>query len=249
MSNIVIFTSESVYSCALLNDLFTRCHEDINLIYISKSLKRQKFHKFIINKVIHGLGFRYYMQRVFHDIMHKHKKKSVINLANKYNIPTRYTSNINDQETINSIQAERPDIILSIHYDQIIKKDVLKIPSFGILNVHMSMLPKYRGVKPIFWVLKNNEPKTGITIHMMDEGIDTGDIIAQTEVDISPNDTVDSLTLKVSEIGSKMLLSTIDKIESNSYKLKKQDISCGTYYSQPTRKDLFQFYKQSKKFY
>ena len=249
MSNIIIFTSESVYSYITLGDFISRYHESISSIYISKSLKRQKIHKFFIKKIIGGLGFRYYLQRVFHNLKYRHKKTSITSLSTKYNIPTIYISNINDMSTIDNIRAEKPDVILSIYFDQIIKKDMLKIPSFGILNVHLSMLPKYRGVKPVFWVLKNNESTTGITIHMMEEGLDTGDIFAQREVEISPDDTVDSLSEKMSEIGSKLLIDTVNSINSNSYTLKKQNLASGSYYSQPTRKDLLEFIKQGRKFY
>jgi len=249
MSNIVIFTSESVYSYILLGDFVTKYHESISSIYVSKSLKRQKIHKFFIKKIMGGLGFRYYLQRVFHNLKHKYKQRSIISLATKYSIPTIYTSNINDMGMIDNVRTEKPDVILSIYFDQIIKKDMLMIPSFGILNVHLSMLPKYRGVKPVFWVLKNNESTTGITIHMMDEDLDTGDILAQREVEISPDDTVDSLSVKMSEVGSKLLLDAMNSINSNSYTFKKQNFTCGSYYSQPTRKDLLEFIRLKHKFY
>ena len=111
------------------------------------------------------------------------------------------------------------------------------------------MLPNYRGVKPVFWVLKNNESTTGVTIHIMDEGIDTGDILNQKQVVILPHDTVDSLTKRLSKTGSILLSDTINDIKSNNYELKKQDIQSVTYFSQPGRNDLIQFKKQGKKFY
>lgn len=248
-NNILIFTTDSLYSYILLKDFVHKYHENITSIYISRPLKRQNFHKFFIRKMIKGLGIRYYSQRVIQDIKRKRTEDTITNLANKYNINTVNILNINDIEVIKKIKSDSPDIVISAYFDQIIKKDLIKIPSFGILNVHPSMLPEYRGVKPIFWVLKNNERKTGITIHIVEESLDTGDILLQKEVEILSTDSVDSLSKRISTVGSEILQASIKSIQSNDYELKKQNLSSGSYYSQPTKNDLNQFRKQGKKFY
>jgi len=196
-----------------------------------------------------GLGFQYYAQRAFHILKHHHSSNSIVKLALKYNIPTEYTSNINSSNVLNIVREEKPDMIIAAYFDQIINKDLLKIPTFGILNIHMSMLPKYRGVKPVFWALNNNESTTGISIHLMDEGLDTGDIIAQKEISISPEDSMDLLSIKISKIGSRLLIDSVENIFLNRYNLQKQNLSSGSYYSQPTRKDVAQFHRQGKRFY
>jgi methionyl-tRNA formyltransferase len=246
---IIIFTSDSLYSYILLKDFIQENHQKIGTIYISKSLKRQKFDKFFMKKVVHGLGLRYYIQRVFHDVKYQNSKNSITTTANKYGIPVTYSSNINNEEIVTKVEKEKPDLIISAYFDQIIKKELLKIPRIGILNVHPSMLPAYRGVKPTFWVLKNNESKTGVTIHFVDEGLDTGNILVQKEIDIQPNDSVDSLLKKTSEIGAKALLEAIENIRVSDYNLKEQEPGSGSYFSQPTKKDIVQFRKQGKRFY
>jgi len=248
-NNISIFTTDSLYSYILLKDFIHNHHKNISAIYISKPLKRQKYHKFFFRKVINGLGIRYYLQRVIHDIKNKNSESTIINLANKYNIHTIDAPNINDTKIVNKVREDKTDIIISGYFDQIIKKDLIKIPSFGILNIHLSMLPEYRGVKPVFWVLKNNESKTGITIHIVEEGLDTGDIVIQKEVDILSSDSVDSLTKRMSIVGSEILQTAIENIQLNKLELKKQNLGSGSYYSQPTKKDLTHFKKQGKKFY
>lgn len=246
---IVIFTSDSLYSYILLKDFIEKYHKNIASIYLSKPLKKKKYRKFFIRKLLNGLGFRYYLQRVIHDIHCRHKGISIFNLANKYCIPTNYASNINEATIISKIKTEKPDIIISGYFDQIIKKEIILVPSFGILNVHLSMLPEYRGVKPVFWVLKNNEPKTGVTIHLIDGGLDTGDIISQKEVEILSTDSVDTLSRRMSEEARDLLLTTIENIQLNKHQLKKQDPEAGSYYSQPTKGDLAVFKSIGKKFY
>jgi len=246
---ILIFTSDTLYSYILLKELIQKNYEKIGAIYISKSLKKQKFYRFFMKKVVSGLGFRYYIQRAFHDVRYKNSKTSITNIANKYGIPVIYASNINDEGIVTKIKKEEPDLIISAYFDQIIKKELLKIPRIGILNVHPSMLPEYRGVKSTFWVLKNNESKTGITIHFVDEGLDTGNILVQKEISIQPDDSVDSLLKRTSEIGSKALLEAIENIRRNTYNQKEQESGSGSYFSQPTNKDLVQFRKRGKRFY
>lgn len=248
-SKIVIFTSDSLYSYILLKDFIEKYHKNITSIYVTKPLKKKKYRKFFVKKVLNGLGFKYYIQRVFHDFQCRHKGVSVLNLANTYGIPITYASNINEEIIISKIETERPDIIISGYFDQIIKKEIIQIPSFGILNVHLSMLPKYRGVKPVFWVLKNNEPKTGVTIHFIDGGLDTGDIIGQKEVEILSTDSVDTLSRRMSEAAGDLLLTTIENIQLNKHQLKKQNLETGSYYSQPTKADLAVFKDIGKKFY
>jgi methionyl-tRNA formyltransferase len=246
---IMIFTNGSFYSYILLKDLIEKHNKSITSIYISKPLKKKNYRKFFVRKVLNGLGFNYYLQRILHNVRCKHNGISVFNLANKYNISTIYVSNVNEIQTMNRIKADKPDIIISGYFDQIIKKEVIQIPSFGILNVHSSMLPKYRGVKPVFWVLKNNESKTGVTIHLVDVGLDSGEIIDQKEVDILPTDSVDSLSKRMSEVAGNLLLTTVENIQMNKYELKRQNLEAGSYYSQPTKHDLVVFKSHGKKFY
>jgi methionyl-tRNA formyltransferase len=246
---IIIFTSNSLYSSILLKDLIQKDNERISSIYISKSLKKQKFNRFLMKKVIGGLGIRYYAQRVIYDIKYKYSNDSIVKLANKYNIPVFFSSNVNDEPIANKIKLEAPDLIISAYFDQIIKKELLEIPHIGILNVHPSMLPAYRGVKPTFWVLKNNMSKTGITIHFVDEGIDTGKILVQKKIDILPYDSVDSLLKRTSEIGAKVLLEAIESIKVGNYNLEDQRSKPSSYFSQPTKQDIIQFRKLGKRFY
>lgn len=249
MFNIVIFSSDSVYSYKLLKGLVESNSEDIKLIYVSKSFRRQKSKKFIIRKLLNGLGFRYYLFSLSQKIRIRVEKKSVRDLAKKHNIPVEDVVNINDDSVISTLNDINPDLFISGYFDQIVKKKILDIPSFGTINVHPSMLPKYRGVKPIFWVLRNDESETGVTVHMMDEGIDTGDIVIQGNYEIKPDDTFNSLMMRLTEEASELLVTAVSSIKNNEYSLKKQDDLLASYYGQPTKEDLAEFLKSGKRFY
>lgn len=98
-------------------------------------------------------------------------------LALEHNIPVYQPAKARDEEFINTLKEINPDLIIVVAYGQILPKALLDIPKFGCVNVHVSLLPKYRGAAPINWVIINGEQKTGVTTMYMNEGLDTGDII------------------------------------------------------------------------
>jgi len=118
-----------------------------------------------------------------------------------------------------------PDIIITCAYGQIIPKEVLDCPKYGCINVHASLLPKYRGGAPIHWSIINGDKKTGITIMYMDVGMDTGDIISQEEIEILESDNLESMHDKLSVLGSKLLLDTLPSIFDGTNDRLKQDES------------------------
>lgn len=130
--------------------------------------------------------------------------------------------NIRDAGFVNAIASIKPELIVVVAYGRIIPSDILKIPRFGCINVHASLLPKYRGAAPIQWAIINGEKTTGITTMLMDEGLDTGDILMQDEIKITQDDTSESLSAKLSELGAALLLKTIQGIKQNTVKPLKQ---------------------------
>lgn len=115
-----------------------------------------------------------------------------------------------------------PDLFCVVAYGKILPKDILEIPKLGSVNVHASLLPKYRGAAPIQWAVLNGEKITGVTTMFMDEGMDTGDIILKQEVEIGENETTGELWERLSKIGGKLLIETVDKIEKGIAPREKQ---------------------------
>jgi methionyl-tRNA formyltransferase len=128
----------------------------------------------------------------------------------------------NNEEFINNIKALKPDIIVVVAYGKILPKELLDIPKYGCMNVHGSLLPKYRGAAPIQWAIINGEEVTGVTTMKMDVGMDTGDIYLTQEVEITKEDTYGSLYEKLKKVGAKLAIRTLDCIVEGSCKPKKQ---------------------------
>ena len=136
-------------------------------------------------------------------------------LALEHNIPVYQPAKARDEEFINTLKEINPDLIIVVAYGQILPKALLDIPKFGCVNVHVSLLPKYRGAAPINWVIINGEEKTGVTTMYMNEGLDTGDIILQSEFALSDEITAGELHDIMMEQGGELLIETIDKIKNN----------------------------------
>lgn len=122
----------------------------------------------------------------------------------------------NDSTFINNISTLQPDVVVVVAYGKILKAPILTLPSQGCINVHASLLPNYRGAAPIQWALIKGERKTGITTMIMDEGLDTGDVLLQEETEIYDNDTSEILGKRLAELGAKVLLKTLKGIEDRT---------------------------------
>ncbi len=120
----------------------------------------------------------------------------------------------NNEDFINEIKRLSPDLLCVVAYGKILPKELLKIPKYGSINVHGSLLPKYRGAAPIQWAVLNGEEETGVTTMFMDEGMDTGDMILKEKVKIGDEETTGELWDRMAVIGSKLLVETVNKIDN-----------------------------------
>ena len=128
----------------------------------------------------------------------------------------------NNPEFIEEVRKMNPDVICVVAYGKILPEELLKIPKLGCINVHGSLLPKYRGAAPIQWAVINGDKKTGITTMYMDVGMDTGDMILKKEVDIGGNETTGELWDRLAKIGGELLVETLNKIEDGTAPREKQ---------------------------
>ena len=170
----------------------------------------------------------------------KNRKGEVIKpdtkvLAELHNIPVFQPLKV--KEDYQTIIDMNPDIIITCAYGQIIPETLLNYPKYGCINVHGSLLPKYRGGAPIHWAIINGEKTTGITIMTMDKKMDAGDIITQRSIDIDDDMILDELYSKMSHLGKDLLLDTLPSIINGTAKYTKQDESLVTFGFNVTKED------------
>jgi methionyl-tRNA formyltransferase len=146
-------------------------------------------------------------------------------LAKAADIPILQPERIKGNDFSSILKKYEPDLIVLIAYGNILPTDIINLAPLGTINVHGSLLPKYRGAAPIQWALINNETETGITIMQMDEGIDTGDILLQEKILIEPADTTGTMSVKLAELGGEALVKALDLLRLDKLIPIKQDDS------------------------
>lgn len=151
-------------------------------------------------------------------------------LALSEGIPVFQPRRIKKEKPVAELKALDPDLIIVTAYGQILSEEILNIPPMGCINMHASLLPKYRGAAPIQWSIVRGEKMTGVTAMQMDKGMDTGDILLQKEVEICPDETEESLLQKLSLAGRGLIREVVEKLaEGQSLPREKQEESKATY--------------------
>ena len=144
-------------------------------------------------------------------------------LALEYGIPVHQPRRIREEEGLEALRAFAPDLMVTAAFGQILSAENLSIPKHGCINVHGSLLPKYRGAAPIQWAVINGEPVTGITTMLTDVGLDTGDILLTKELSILPDETAGELYVRMAELGAETLKETMEKLENGTLSRTPQD--------------------------
>ena len=153
----------------------------------------------------------------------------VKDLALKSGLPVFQPVKVRTEQFIHQLKTLSPDLIVVVAFGQILPRAVLDIPCYGCINVHASLLPAYRGAAPINWVLINGEPETGITIMLLDEGMDSGDLLLQEVLPILPADTAATLHDRLAGDGALLLGKALDQLQNGGWKRIPQDHAHATY--------------------
>jgi methionyl-tRNA formyltransferase len=140
--------------------------------------------------------------------------KGMANIARAANVPVAQPESVNAPDGLAQLQAMRPDLLVVAAYGQILSKDVLSVPARGTINVHASLLPKYRGAAPVAYSILNGDSETGVTIIKVTPGLDSGDMISQEAIPIAPDDTTGTLEAKLAALGARMAVDAAQKYAS-----------------------------------
>lgn len=158
-------------------------------------------------------------------------------LAIKENIPCYQPTKVNDESFIDIVRELNPDVIVVAAFGQILSKSILELPKYGCINVHASLLPKYRGAAPISWVVINGEKEAGVTIMHMDVGCDTGDMIIKDQILLEEKETGGSLHDKLAKLGGQLIVKALPMIEDGTAPRIVQEESESTYVKMLKKED------------
>ena len=167
----------------------------------------------------------------------------------RHGVPeVRLRENVNTPPSLDAIRALQPDLLVSIAGNQIFRRPLIDLAPQGCLNLHTALLPKYRGLMPTFWALKNGEKETGVSVFLVDEGIDSGPIVVQKRLLIG-TDSLEELIRRTKVIGMDAVWEAIEKIRSGNVDLIPNPESEKSYFSFPTSADVRAFRAAGKRLY
>ena len=158
--------------------------------------------------------------------------------ALRLGLPVYQPRRVREESFVETLRSLRPDVIVVAAFGQIIPESILTLAPLGCVNVHASLLPKYRGAAPIQWAVIDGEKESGVTIMQMDAGLDTGDMIAKVTVPIAPEETGGSLFDKLSQAGARLLVETLPSLENHTAVFEKQPQESPTAYAGMIRKEM-----------
>lgn len=250
----LITQGDVFYLPKIIDLLIKRLSQNHTLISIVKldaspSGKKKSFLKQAVETLkIFGLQFFTFYTCLY--IFNKFIKQNTIDsIAEANGVEViKLIGSINEQKNIDRIYSYNADLLISVAANEIFKRPLLNLFPQGCLNLHTSLLPKYRGLMPTFWALRNNEQYTGVTVFIVDEGIDSGPIVEQHKVEIGKK-TQRELILATKLIGVQLIEMAVNKIVNNELDLQENNADDATYFQYPTRKDVKIFYKNGKKFF
>lgn len=219
------------------------------LFEVSPFGKNESFIK-KIKKTWTIFGPAFFFHYTVHWLRNKFDKSTEVRkILEEHKIPImELEKSINHEDSLRTISYYNPEVLISIAGNQIFRKPLLELAPKGCINLHTALLPKYRGLMPSFWVLKNNEEYTGVSVFFVDEGIDSGPIIVQKKIKIG-NMTQSELIRHSKKIGMDAIIEAIEKIHKNEVVLMDNNDEQMTYYSFPTREDVKEFRKIGKRFF
>ncbi|MDD4075071.1 MAG: methionyl-tRNA formyltransferase [Eubacteriales bacterium] len=169
-------------------------------------------------------------------------------LAQQNGIPVFQCAKIRDTAGVEALKAFAPDLMVTVAFGQILSEENLSIPRYGCINVHGSLLPKYRGAAPIQWAVINGETETGVTTMMTDVGLDTGDILMVEKTPVDPDETAGELFDRLAAMGASVLRDTIEALEKGTLTRTKQDASLASKCSMIKKEDAhLDFYLSSQR--
>lgn len=254
---IVILTVDHIYANLVVKALLQTFKKDIKFVIISGVILNKSTFLSSLKKYLEISGNYYFFAQVFKLVIYKFLTKVTRNedsrfyifknVLKKQQIPYTQSADVNKKEFIRKMETFKPDLIVSVFFNQILSANVIKIPKKGVINIHPAYLPHYKGVSPVFWALRNKELTSGVSIHFVNEGIDTGGIISRKKIKISPRDGEDSLYLKCAMVGADLLIRAINTTKRG--KVKTINNSTGRYYSLPTKEAVSKFKQNGRSFF
>lgn len=264
MDVVVLYSSGHLGSAMIMNKLLKMPEIKIVGVIKAQPLKLSIHGRSRIKQHLKKVGWRFawllFWQRCIQGIGYlltivfpflRKGLKPAWKIAADHEIPIFHCKNINDETSRRFIKQLNPDLLISAYFSQILKKEIISLPKTGVLNIHPGWLPAYRGAMAYFWVLNNGSDRGGVTVHWIDGGIDTGEVLARRSFLLKPNATQVTVLMYTAVIGARLTQRVIKKLLAGKDP-KLNIINDGdeedAYYPMPGDKDFESYFKQHRFF-
>tara|TARA_B100001093_G_scaffold420282_1_gene412156 strand:+ start:31663 stop:32424 length:762 start_codon:yes stop_codon:yes gene_type:complete len=253
MKILIITQEDPFYLSTAISKLINKLPQSIKIVgcivnNVSPFGKKESFLTKAF-KTLRIFGIIFFIRYAVIFVINKFMKNSVSNVLSDNKIKKiTLSESINSEDSLQLIKSYKPDLLISIASNEIFKKPLIDLAPQGCINLHSALLPKYRGLMPCFWVLKNNEEYTGVSVFYVDEGIDSGNIIVQKKIKINDM-SLEKLIKTCKDVGIDAIIESINKIRINNFDVILNDNEKKTYFSFPTSDDVKIFKKLGKSFF
>lgn len=243
MRTCIITAEDSFYSPKVMNEVLKNKFISFELVIIPEGFITSKriYSTFLIS------GLVKFIKTVFQALYNIVSGGIIKKICTESNIQVFKTKNINSSEVMNKLKSKKIDLIISIMCPQIIKNNILEIPKVTSINVHLALLPKYRGLFPLFHAFIRDEEYIGVSVHIINTYIDDGNILSQKKIKIEKDDNLFSLYEKSFNVIPELIFDAINKIISNdSSEILENKKSESSYYSYPNLREIRLYHKKLK---
>jgi folate-dependent phosphoribosylglycinamide formyltransferase PurN len=256
---IVVLSYESLYSSMMIAHLLESCPGQVVGIVLSSCVIQGKGLLGSLGYVVQRAGSEFFLQKSLETVEYKaivalwgvlgkpRKQLSVAEVARKHGVPVIESADVNRAETFDWIEALSPNLIASVYLNQRIGCGLLQLRGCRTINIHPALLPRHRGLFPYFWVLADSETETGVTVHCVEEKFDTGAILAQERLEVTPADTIQSLSYRSAQIGGPLLVRAVAAVAAGVSGVP-QLAPDASYHSWPTHAAYVRFRQAGRKF-
>lgn len=257
---IVILTYESLYSSMMIAHLIESRPGQVVGIASSSCIIQGKGLLGSLRYVLRKAGPEFFLRKGLETVQYKvlvtlwhilnrpRQVLKVAELAQEHGIALTESTDVNSAQMLDWIRELQPDLIISVYLNQWIGSELLGLAPKGCINIHPALLPRNRGLFPYFWVLSNGERETGVSVHVVERQFDTGDVIAQERIEVTPEDTIQSLSYKSAQVGGSLLVQAVDDIEADAVTRLPQDPALASYHSWPTSEAYRRFRRAGRQF-
>jgi methionyl-tRNA formyltransferase len=254
MRVVLLTQDEPLFLAPSINHLLSRTPTDIDVVgcvvFDPSPLGRRTGVAGRAKELLRVFGAAYFIRyAAMFALAQLRPSRRISTILRRFEVPElRFTENVNAATSIAAIAALKPDLLVSVAGNQIFRRELIDLAPKGCLNLHTALLPKYRGLMPTFWALKNGEKETGVSVFLVDEGIDSGPIVVQKRVPIE-TDSLEELIRQTKVVGMDAVWEAVEKIRAGGTDTIPNPNDQQTYFSFPKRADVRAFRAAGKRLY